>query len=35
MYLCSPEWISVAGTWEGYVRAVFDRKGAPLRAYST
>jgi hypothetical protein len=34
-YLRSHEWISVAGTWEGYVRTVFDRKGAPPRLFSS
>ena len=28
-YLRSPEWVSVSGKWEGYVRTVFDRKGLP------
>jgi hypothetical protein len=33
-YLRSQDWVSVAGTWEGYVRTVFDRKGLPPRLYS-
>jgi len=32
-YLKAHEWVSVAGTWEGYVRTVFDRKGAPPRLF--
>lgn len=32
-YLGSPEWITVSGQWEGYVRAVFDRKGWPTALY--
>lgn len=28
-YLRSAEWRAVAGQWEGYVRAVADRKGNP------
>jgi hypothetical protein len=34
-YLRSHEWVSVAGTWEGYVRTVFDRKGAPPRLFTS
>ena len=32
-YLGSAEWNGVIGKWEGFVRAVVDRKGAPPRLY--
>jgi hypothetical protein len=32
-YFASPEWNGVIGKWEGYVRAVVDRKGAPPQLY--
>lgn len=32
-YFESPEWNGVIGKWEGYVRAVVDRKGAPPQLY--
>ncbi len=32
-YFASGEWNGVIGKWEGYVRAVVDRKGAPPQLY--
>jgi hypothetical protein len=32
-YFGSPEWNGIIGKWEGYVRAVVERKGAPPRMY--
>jgi hypothetical protein len=32
-YLASGEWKGVIGKWEGFVRAVVDRKGNPPALY--
>jgi len=32
-YFNSPEWNGVIGKWEGHVRAVVEKKGAPPRLY--
>jgi hypothetical protein len=32
-YFSSPEWNGIIGKWEGYVRAVVDKKGAPPRLF--
>lgn len=32
-YFASAEWRGVIGKWEGYVRAVVDRKGSPPQLY--
>ena len=32
-YLDSPEWNDLIGKWEGFVRAVVDKKGNPPRLY--
>jgi hypothetical protein len=32
-YLDSPEWKDLIGKWEGFVRAVVDKKGNPPRLY--
>jgi hypothetical protein len=32
-YFASVEWSSIIGKWEGYVRAVVDRKGNPPQLY--
>lgn len=32
-YFQSPEWNGIIGKWEGYVRAVVEKKGAPPRLY--
>jgi hypothetical protein len=32
-YFASNEWHGMIGRWEGYVRAVIDRKGAPPQLY--
>jgi hypothetical protein len=32
-YFASAEWKGVIGKWEGYVRAVVDRKGTPPQLY--
>ena len=32
-YFHSPEWNGVIGKWEGHVRAVVEKKGAPPRLY--
>jgi hypothetical protein len=32
-YLESPEWNDLIGKWEGFVRAVVDKKGNPPRLY--
>lgn len=32
-YLESPEWNDLIGKWEGFVRAVVDKKGSPPRLY--
>jgi len=32
-YFASNEWHAVIGKWEGYVRAVVDRKGSPPQLY--
>lgn len=32
-YLESPEWNDLIGRWEGFVRAVVDKKGSPPRLY--
>ena len=32
-YFASVEWSSIIGKWEGYVRAVLDRKGNPPQLY--
>ena len=32
-YFSSPEWNGVIGKWEGYVRSVVEKKGAPPRLF--
>ena len=32
-YFVSAEWKGIIGKWEGYVRAVVDRKGTPPQLY--
>lgn len=32
-YFASPEWNGIIGKWEGYVRAVVERKGSPPRLF--
>jgi len=32
-YFDSPEWNDLIGKWEGYVRAVVDKKGSPPQLY--
>ncbi len=32
-YFSSAEWNGIIGKWEGYVRAVVDRKGTPPQLY--
>jgi hypothetical protein len=32
-YLDSPEWSDLIGKWEGFVRAVVDKKGKSPRLY--
>jgi hypothetical protein len=32
-YFASEEWNGIIGKWEGYVRAVVDRKGNPPKLF--
>ena len=32
-YFSSPEWSGIIGKWDGYVRAVVERKGTPPQLY--
>jgi hypothetical protein len=32
-YVAAAEWKGIIGKWEGYVRAVVDRKGRPPQLY--
>ena len=32
-YFMSPEWSGIIGKWEGYVRAVVEKKGSPPQLY--
>ena len=32
-YFTSPEWNGIIGKWEGYVRAVVEKKSAPPRLF--
>jgi hypothetical protein len=33
-YVRSDEWVNAAGTWEGHVRTVFERRGSPAQLFS-